>query len=442
MKLTVPAYVFLCLVLGGSNRGIWLSAILQVIAAVLIGFVALTAKEEKLANPCRLLLGLVIATVLLVLLQLVPLPPQLWMIFHGREPIREGYEALGLALPWLPISLTPHATLNAAFFALPFSAVLLIMIVGRRTEPGWTVAALVLGTFLSVVLGAVQTGDESWKIYSITNTGAVGFFANRNFFGTLLVVNIPFAVALMGSGRLASQSAGLPFKIVGAAYLLTTFIGIVLNQSLAAGLIAIPVSVASLAILPVRFSWKWYAAAIGALGAIAVAFLLMSGFLGSEMIGSDTVSIQTRAAIWSQTLKILSDTFPFGTGLGSFREIYAFYENPAAVDRWYVNNAHNDFLELVLETGLPGVLLIGSFLVWWLLQTKKVWRSPHVNLVARAATIASAAVLAHSIVDYPLRTAAISAIFGFCVGAIATFDRSSDRSEHPAERHTRHVRIA
>jgi O-antigen ligase len=388
------------------------------------------------------LLGLVIASVLLVLLQLLPLPPALWSGLPGREPIKHGYEALGLALPWFPISLTPHATLAAVFFALPFLAVLLATMLMRQIELGWIVGALVLGTLASIALGALQTaGGESWKIYSITNTGAVGFFANRNFFGTLLVVNIPFAVALMGLNP-AANHAGPSLKVVGAAYLVIILIGIVLNRSLAAALIAVPVSLASLALLPFRLSWKWYAGAFAVVVAMTAAFLMTSGPLRSEIIGGDAVSIQTRMTIWSQTLKIVGDTFPVGTGLGSFKEIYAFYEDPALVDRWYVNNAHNDFLELILETGLLGILLIIGFLAWWIMQAKRVWRSGYVDPITRAATIGSAAILMHSLVDYPLRTAAISAVFAFCLGAMATFGTASTRSVHPAERQMRHVHIA
>jgi O-antigen ligase len=229
---------------------------------------------------------------------------------------------------------------------------------------------------------------------------------------------------------------------VGAAYLLVVLVGIILNRSLAAALIAVPVSLASLALLPFKLSWKWYAAALGIVAPMAVAFLMTSNPLRSEVIGDDAVSIQTRMTIWAQTLKILGDTFPVGTGLGSFQEIYAFYEDPALVDRWYVNNAHNDFLEIVLEMGLPGILLTFAFLAWWSLQARTVWRSPHIDPIARVATIASAAILTHSLVDYPLRTAAISAILGFCLGAMATSGTTSPRSEHPGQRHMRHVRIA
>ena len=83
---------------------------------------------------------------------------------------------------------------------------------------------------------------------------------------------------------------------------------------------------------------------------------------------------------------------------------------PPEVTVAWVNHAHNDYLELLLETGLPGLLLMLAFLGWFVLQTARVWRSPFASLFAKAATIAAAAILVHSIVDYPLRTASIVAI--------------------------------
>jgi O-antigen ligase len=443
IKSIAPLYVFACLILGGSNHGIWLSAVLQIGAILVIGLVITTMTSQRLTGASRSLFVLVVAALLLVLLQLVPLPPAFWTHLPGRSPIREGYETLGLALPWLPLSLTPHDTLYAVTFALPFLAVLLATVLLRETEPRWIVTALILGTFAGVALGAVQSaGGEAWKLYSITNTGAVGFFANRNFFGTLLVLNIPFAAALIGSEKFTVTRSGATLKVLGAAYLLVIVIGIVLNRSLAAALIAIPVSAASLGLLPFKPAWKWSAIALGVALAIGLAAVLMSTPLKSAIVSADAVSIQTRMSIWSQTLKIIGDTLPFGTGLGSFREVYAFHEDPALIDRWYVNNAHNDYLELVLELGLPGIVLIGGFFVWWLVEVRRVWRSTQVDLIARAATIASAAVLAHSFADYPLRTAAISSILGFCLGVMAISGAASARPAHPTQRDMRHVRIA
>ena len=84
-----------------------------------------------------------------------------------------------------------------------------------------------------------------------------------------------------------------------------------------------------------------------------------------------------------------------------------------------MNHVHGDYIEIVLETGAAGFLLILLFLIWWARRVAAIWGSEDKDVFARAATIASAAILAHSVVDYPLRTAAISAIFAMCCALMA-----------------------
>jgi hypothetical protein len=69
--------------------------------------------------------------------------------------------------------------------------------------------------------------------------------------------------------------------------------------------------------------------------------------------------------------------------------------------------------------GVPGLLLVLSFVLWWMRRTFILWSRDEADPFARAATIAIGAILAHSIVDYPLRTAAMSAVFAMCCGLIA-----------------------
>jgi O-antigen ligase len=72
-----------------------------------------------------------------------------------------------------------------------------------------------------------------------------------------------------------------------------------------------------------------------------------------------------------------------------------------------------------METGLPGIILLVGFLLWWARQTASVWRRSTADRFAQAATIASAVILMHSLVDYPLRTATMSAIFAACLALMA-----------------------
>jgi O-antigen ligase len=114
-----------------------------------------------------------------------------------------------------------------------------------------------------------------------------------------------------------------------------------------------------------------------------------------------------------------------GSGLGSFAKLYPLTEDPDEVDRFYVNHAHNDYLELAVETGLPGILLILAFLAWWAAAVWRMLGSPASDQFALAGAIASAAILLHSLVDYPLRTAAISVVFAMCLALILQSKRSA-----------------
>ena len=136
-------------------------------------------------------------------------------------------------------------------------------------------------------------------------------------------------------------------------------------------------------------------------------------------------------------MSALKDYFPWGSGLGSFRDVYSLYEDPTGVTTTYVIHAHDDYAELALETGLAGTVVLALFLLWWAAAVRRVWSTAETGAFARAASIASAAMLAHSLVDFPLRTAAVSAAFGMCLALLA--DRRPPQASNPADlRPTRH----
>lgn len=111
------------------------------------------------------------------------------------------------------------------------------------------------------------------------------------------------------------------------------------------------------------------------------------------------------------------------------------------MDSFFVNHAHSDPLEWVLETGLLGTLLLGALILWWVTRAVRLWRAKQPDLIALAATIASGAILAHSLVDYPLRDAAIQAVFAISLAFMAEprshsgGSRSRSRGQDRAPRH-------
>jgi O-antigen ligase len=160
---------------------------------------------------------------------------------------------------------------------------------------------------------------------------------------------------------------------------------------------------------------------------------------GSVLRANAATSVQSREEIVATSVKAARDFSPLGSGIGTFRRVYALYEDHDRLDTTtYVNHAHNDYLEIALETGVPGLIVLVLFLAWWARAAWQVWRQTDPDPFARAASVASAAILVHSLVDFPLRTAAIGACFALCL-ALLVRQRPAPAAEKSDLWSTRHV---
>ncbi|HJS41460.1 MAG TPA: O-antigen ligase family protein [Sphingomicrobium sp.] len=434
----LPGYVLLCLLIGGSAQGMWGNAILQLGAIALLAWAALTREPQSIARAGRWLLGIVGALLILFVVQLIPLPPDLWVVLPGRAQFAEGFSMLGMPPPWLPISQSPYDTATTAMTLLPPLAVLVAMLRLRCWTAGWLLAAIVIGAAISIVLGILQiTGDtDFWYFYQRTNIGtAVGAFANGNHFATLLLASVPLLAALvMGRWRSRSKAPQRASTLaLAATSIAVVAIGFLINGSAAMLLIG-PAVVAATALLALRPSPQSLRIGLAGTGLLLVMAAVAIVFVGRDLPGWGTeASIETRTEFWSKSLRAAGDQMPAGSGFGTFQQTYRRYEDFGAVDRWYVNHAHNDFLEIALEGGIAAVILLVVFLLWWIGRARDAWFSTSGTVEQRAASIASAAIILHSAFDYPLRTAAIAAVMAACLallaGAVGTVRSSRDEDE-------------
>lgn len=443
-SLLAPAYLLLCILLGGSAQGVWANLALQLLGIALLAWAAISPEEPASNTRGPAVVELLVALALLIiLLHLIPLPPDLWQKLPGREGIAAGFSALGYPTPSLPISQVPYRSIEVLFYGIPAIAAL-VATDRLRASPRAIAAAVIVGMVLAIIVGVIQVGGgrQSWAyFYRISNPGAVGFFANRNHMATLLLVGIPMVAALYASGN-SGQGSASGKKAVAAALLAVIALGIILNGSLAAYGLVIPVALASVSLVPAGMDWRRLAIPIASIALIGgVALLVTRPIVGVEAESNPQSSISSRADIWATTVNAIKQSFPFGTGLGSFEQVYHQYENPNNVSRFYVNHAHNDYLEVVLELGLAGAALIALFLGWWAVTSVRIWKSLLSTPFSRAATIAVAAILAHSVVDFPLRTAAISAIFAACIGLMMQHSRNGAETKVRDGRAARHVKL-
>ena len=151
------------------------------------------------------------------------MPPSLWSGLPGRGEIASAYEAAGMTLPWLPISLYPTATWLGLLSLVPATAVFLAMLSLERRSRRVLILLIFIVIFASAVLDMLQImgGEDSpLRFYAVTNPGrAVGFFANSNHNAAFLYSAIPFVTAWMiGLVLDHRRNRAIGLALVGAAY--------------------------------------------------------------------------------------------------------------------------------------------------------------------------------------------------------------------------------
>jgi O-antigen ligase len=404
-------------VAGGASRADVIGqAIVRGTSAALLVIAALFARRPHAdgAGPVIVILS---AALLLVLVQLVPLPPGIWEALPGRAMFVPA--AIG-EQPWRPLSIVPSATLNsAASLIVPLAAVLLVLGLSRP-ERYW-LPVLVLGVVIaSMLLGLWQLSGQSIDHPFINDTGQIsGPFANRNHLALLLAFGCVLAPVWA-----FDEDARSIWRGPVALGLVIVFLLVILGGGSRAGVL-LGVSGFLVGLLIARKGLRrelkraprWtLPALVAGISAIVAAFFFISFFAGraesiSRAMRLDTMEdIRTRAL--PTVLAMIQTYLPAGSGFGSFDPAFRIHEPFALLKPTYFNHAHCDFLEVALEGGLPALLLLLAAIGWWVLASFRVWRaSGSADMtMGRVGSTMLALTFVASAVDYPARTPLIMVV--------------------------------
>lgn len=460
------AVLIASLVLGGGTRGGFVSDMVLQFAALPLMWVALWQLSElPNKNGLRVALALAAAVALLPLVQLIPMPPRLWTALPSREVSAAAFDLIGRPLPWMPISVVPRATWLSALSLLPPLALFFATVMLDWRQRRLVSLVLIFAGVISAFLGLLQVAQgpaSALRFFTITNPSeAVGFFANRNHLATLLYAVLLFAIAWMidivaeRGPRLQQFDIGAIARVTAG---FTVLVVIISAQMMARSRAGVGLTILAL--------FGGFALAVGdrrahsalsagklVLAAAAVALVFATQFAlyrFLERFDADPLA-DARVAFARNTMAAAKAYMPIGAGLGSFVSVYGLFEPPQdTLANTYANHAHNDVLELWLETGVVGMALLAIFVLWFAWRSWVIWRERprpperHIDqLLARAATLVIALVGAHSLVDYPLRTGAIMAVLAFsCALLVCPPVEAKERpiAPAPAPPPTRHHR--
>lgn len=190
-------------------------------------------------------------------------------------------------------------------------------------------------------------------------TRASGTFTNPLFFATFLVTMLPFAAHCLFNLK------GKCKKITGLICLMLIIGGIAVSYSRGPYLAA----VCGFAVLLLYGGKRTLAlSGIGAVGVAGFAVVAPGVFKRLlTLFSSNDISINTRSDIWKACFEMLDGhwLFGYGTGVNNIREIlHGTYgiRQP---------HAHNVFLQVLLENGIPGVgLLIAAIICFTVMMVK------------------------------------------------------------------------
>jgi O-antigen ligase len=169
---------------------------------------------------------------------------------------------------------------------------------------------------------------------------------------------------------------------------------------------------------------------------VGIAILAISGDAVTARMGELIENAEPRAQIYALSLQAIAERPLLGTGLGSFEQIFRFMRGAdfGASEPTY-DVAHNSYLELAVEAGLPAAILFYAAMAIIVLVFLHGARERRAAIIYPCTGLATSALLGvHALVDFSLQIPAIAVTFAMIAGvAYAQSWRHEERRAEMAQ---------
>jgi O-antigen ligase len=341
-----------------------------------------------------------------------------WIVLHSHDSgLRIPKTALGLCLTlfwlWLALSLTWSLAPNISVINFWWVGSLVLVFWLYTLTPDrdalWSHAAAIL-----LVIGLVLALMGIYQVY-VLEQQARSVFETRNTHAAFLnLVALPASAYFLQT--IADKTVPRHYSVILGTVLFFLFLSIFLTASRGATL-SLAISVGLLTVLTLRYVPG--RALLLLLGLLAVAFLaskISHGELGERL--SLLIQDSPRRIIWESSWNLLQASPWQGIGLGLFYLAYPPYRNPADNTGGFF--AHNDYLQIWIETGLPGLVLLLAVLVAasviFVRALRKTGIRGYTSIEMTGLFCGLLAVAGHSVVDFNLYILSIMMMSGLAMG--------------------------
>jgi len=382
-----------------------------------------------------------LGAIVLGIVQLLPL----------REVGSDGAIATGLVNT---LSLDPNSTrlvlVQLSSLLVYFAGTLVFVDSPHRLHV--LVRTIMVFGFLLAILGLSQSFTSPTKVYwfrELNQSTAFGPFINRHHFAGYMELTIALPLGLLFAGAVDKEKRIIYLFVAG-------LMGVALVMTASrGGIVSLVAEIFFLMIVTAiwrkpserrrkrGYRFKHVLGRLGMTGALLVGLFLGVVLLGGEfsinrLIDSVNTNDPTtgRSHFWSVTLDIIKAHPYVGTGLGAYGVIYTRYDTRNGLYR--LEQAHNDYLQVLSDAGIIGAVLAFSFVVllFWKAIVRARSRDDFRRGVALAALSGCFAVLVHSFFDFTLHTTSNALLF-LVLAALATLNGRVEDAPPPRRKRRR-----
>ena len=424
----------------GSNRP-WASALMEVVAFALLAawLVAWAVGATKVSDSARNAWPAWIALAAWIgfeALHIVPLPPGLIAFLSPASAATHALaQDAGVAPGWITLSIDPHASRVSLLKTLAYASIffLVLMLANRRSRVSRMAELLVFAALAHSVYAVLMhlwgAVPDFFGLRVSHADAAVGTYVNRNHFAGFLEMSLAIGIGLLIAG-LSDRSADTWKKFVRQTLEWILSPKMVLRLALCVLVIALTTThsrmgnaafFASLLIAGLtgialsRYATRNTVLLLASL--VAIDLLIVGSWFGVEKLAkrieeTTMQDVEVREEPPKYALDLIKDYPVFGAGPGSFYLAFPPYRKETITA--FFDHAHNDYVEFAAESGIPGLVILGIFVVLSLgaaLRAQWERRDPLMRGMSFACIMGVTAILIHSWVDFNLQIPANAALF-------------------------------
>jgi len=440
----------------------WVWSVYSVL--IFAAFLLLLSQDQNQQSwmPNKVVVFTLVTFFVVTLCQYLPLPAYLLSLLSPfrSDSLSASNHLLGNRLSWQSISYSPLISFSWWIFLISasmFFFVLMYVCESRRCIKilvQLMIALAILEAIYGIIQALIPSLGVLWVDYIHAGLGnSRGTFINRNHFAGFIEMVWPLALGYaLASGyrgkeinlRKLLASDRLNKQILIVLCIVVILLALLLSQS-RAGITGAIIGFATFILLS-RSAQKRVPRGLWIMSGTIFSLIFLYGIkIGFDPILERFLQLYgsySRLDIWRDSLVILKD-HPLGIGLGNFRHVFPAYSVSDISDIRYLY-AHNDYLQLLVEAGIPGFLaLVSGFFFFLGKSIKKIkqMKSHHDPLrffLAVGAVSGLVSIAFHSFFDFNLHMPANLIYFVTLMAIVhsCAWEKPSKISHRPTQTHT------